>query len=462
MSFPKDFIWGAASAAYQIEGAAFSDGKGPSIWDRFSHTPGAVFNGQTGDIAADAYHRFEEDLDLMQKLGIRNYRFSISWPRVLPDGTYGPEGSASVGKINPAGLDYYDRVTDGCLSRGITPWVTLYHWDLPQALQDRGGWRNRETAFHFARYAALIASHFRGRVKNYITVNEPQCAIGLGMGLGIHAPGLRLDHEDLFLCWHHMLLAHGLAVREIRKAAPESTVALSSTGGLAYTEHHLEKTPEALAEASFLTPENSDPIPFFNHQWVLDPTILGRYPDDPAHPWADEAKKIPPEDLAILSEPVDYIGINIYNGHEMVCSEEGVWKTAEKYPGYPRTALKWPVTPEVIYWGPRLLYERYGLPVCILENGQACNDRIFLDGKVHDPDRIDFLHRYLKELKALCESGVPVLGYFQWSFTDNFEWHTGYDERFGLVYIDYQTQQRIPKDSAFWYSDVARTNGAGI
>ena len=495
MSFPDNFVWGAASASYQIEGGAFEDGKGPSVWDRFSHTPEKTFGGHTGDVAADAYHRFEEDLDLMQQLGIRHYRFSISWPRVFPQGNIGIADSRSPQKdtdteplsgLNHAGIAYYDKVVDGCLARGITPWITLYHWDLPLALQEKGGWLNRETACHFADYTAFIAAHFRGRVRHYITINEPQCVIGLGLGTGMHAPGLKLKDEELFRAWHHLLLAHGLAVCSIRSAVPDAVIGVASTGALTYlTEEtcaktasavstpdaasltgsgYLSCTPASLSDAAFLSlPADRNPGYFFNHQWFLDPVFLGHYPDDPQHAWTAFAASVPPEDLKIISSPVDFAGLNIYNGHELVPSASGQeFVTAEKYPGYPRTALKWPVTPEVLYWGPRMIWERYGKPVCIMENGQSCNDRIFLDGKIHDPDRIDFLHRYLRELKKAVEDGIPVQGYFHWALTDNFEWNSGYDERFGLIYIDYRDQRRILKDSAAWYADVIGNNGAQL
>lgn len=488
MSFCEGFVWGAASAAYQIEGGALEDGRGLSIWDWFSHVPGKTFNGHTGDVACDAYHRVETDLDLMQDLGIRNYRFSLSWPRIIPDGTVNGSGGKGPagGGLNPAGIAYYDRVVDGCLARGIRPWITLYHWDLPLELYKKGGWMNRETADRFADYAAFIASHFRGRVSHYFTVNEPQCAIGMGMGSGLHAPGLRLDDETLFLCWHNLLLAHGLAVREIRQAVPEAVIGVSSTGALAYMRNreesgnagvhagetrektgntgvHAGETPEELRRASFLSlPVSQNPAHYFNHQWFLDPVILGHYPDDPENPWSAFAASVPGRDLDTISAPIDLIGLNIYNGQEMAPDEGGILRRAEKYPGYPRTALKWPVTPEVMYWGPRLIFERYHNPVCITENGQSCNDRIFLDGKVHDPDRIDFLHRYLLELRRACRDGIPVKGYFHWSLTDNYEWHSGYDDRFGLIYVDYRTQERIVKDSAAWYSEVIRTNGESL
>ena len=226
MSFPKDFVWGAASASYQVEGGAFEDGKGLSIWDAFSHFPGKIYGDQNGDKAADAYHRFEEDLDLMRQMGIRHYRFSLSWPRIFPDGT--------VQNLNPAGLDYYDRLVDGCLARGITPWVTLYHWDLPLALFHRGGWLNRKITRLFADYAGFIAEHFRGRVSRYITINEPQCIVGMGTANGLHAPGLHYSAGDQFRCWHHLMVAHGLAVRAIRAAVPDAVIGVASTGALTY------------------------------------------------------------------------------------------------------------------------------------------------------------------------------------------------------------------------------------
>lgn len=450
MGFPKDFIWGAASASYQIEGGISADGKGPSIWDVFAHTPGKIFGGQTGDTAADAYRRFEEDLDLLQTLRIPNYRFSVSWPRIFPNGT---------GTINTEGLRYYDRLVDGCLDRGIEPWITLYHWDLPQALFRKGGWLNRETALAFRSFAAFVAKHFKGRVRHYFTINEPQCVIGMGHISCLHAPGTRLSSGDAFLSWHNLLLAHGLAAEAIRAGLPDAQISVSSTGNLCYLTDHPSETPDALAKKSFLTAAGDEDNYFFNHQWFLDPLCFGSYPEDPHHPWMPYVSAVDPADLQLLRQTPDFIGLNIYNGHELVQDENDAWETAKKYPGYPRTSLKWPVTPEALYWGPRLIYERYRLPVAVTENGQACNDRIFLDGAVHDPDRIDFLHRYLLEYRKAAGDGVPLVGYFHWSLTDNLEWHSGYEDRFGLIYIDYRNQRRIPKDSALWYRDVIQSNG---
>ena len=445
MKFPKEFKWGAASASYQTEGGAFEDGKGLSIWDTFSHEEGRIAGGVGGDVACDTYHRLEEDLDLMQSLGIPCYRFSISWPRVLPEGR---------GRINAEGLAFYDRLVDGCLSRGIEPWVTLYHWDLPQALQDEGGWENRETAEAFCVFAEIIARRFRGRVSHYITINEPQIAVGLGYCEGVHAPGLRLSPERVFTCWHHMMLAHGMAVSAIREADPDAEIGISSTGALGYIDSHPAVTPAELPDWSFhLQEEPCGHInPWFNHQWFLDPVCKGQYPEDPLSPWNEAASKVPAADLALICRPIDFIGLNIYNGTELDPAKG--YEPVPRYPGYPRTSLKWPVTPPVIYWGCRLISERYGLPVMVTENGQGCHDRIYRDGQVHDADRIDFLESYLEELSCACADGVPVKGYFHWSLTDNLEWHSGYDDRFGLIYVDYRDQRRIPKDSARWYADL--------
>ena len=395
-------------------------------------------------MACDAYHRYREDIALMASLGIKNYRLSLSWPRILPEGT---------GAVNQAGLDYYDRVVDCCLGHGITPWVTLYHWDLPAALP--GGWENVDTAHAFARYAALVAAHFRGRVTGYFTLNEPQCSVCLGYESGTHAPGKQLPLPEVFRCWKHLLLANGLAVRAVRAADPRAQVGIASTGDVCYPETQADV--EGARELCFGGAERWG----FTHHWLLDPICLGRFPATAHQALAQAAGEVTREEMDVIRVDMDHLGINLYHGHAV--TTQGGWpELAVKYPGYPRTALKWPVTPQALRWGPRFLWERYGLPLYITENGQSCNDRIYLDGGVHDPDRIDYLHRYLKELSQACQEGVPVRGYFHWSFTDNFEWSSGYDDRFGLVYVDYPTQRRIPKDSARWYGRTMTDNGASL
>ena len=443
-TFPKDFLWGAASAAYQIEGYDLEDGGGESIWRTFSHTPGKVAYGDTGDIAADAYHRYAEDIALMRELGVKAYRFSTSWARVDPSGD---------GSWNEAGLAYYDKVVDGCLAAGIEPYMTLYHWELPQAVQDRGGWCKEATAHAFGRFAGMMAAHFRGRVRNYFTLNEPQCTTSLGYQQGVHAPGLQLKLSKVFACHVHQMIAHGLAQRAIKAADPTAVVGIASTGNLCYPEAETPETIEAARAATFATdPDNW----VFTHQWLLDPIVLGRFPDCEGTALAPLVKKVSRNQLEIIHTVPDMLGYNIYNGHAVRADGSCV----PKYPGFPRTALKWPVTPEVLDWGVRFLQERYRLPGYITENGLSCNDRIFLDGKVHDIDRIDFLSRYLTALYRAMENGADIRGYFHWALTDNLEWHSGYGDRFGLIYVDFPTGQRLPKDSFHWYKHVILTGDA--
>ncbi|MCI2046114.1 MAG: family 1 glycosylhydrolase [Faecalibacterium sp.] len=451
MAFPAGFSWGAASAAYQIEGGAAEGGRTPTIWDTFSHTPGHTCGGATGDLACDSYHRWNEDLDLLAQAGIPNYRFGIGWTRIFPTLDETP---------NPAGLAYYDAVVDGCLARGITPWITLYHWDLPQYLEQRGGWRSPETAKALGRMAGVVAKHFKGRVKHYFTINEPQCAAGLGYGNGVHAPGLKLSEEQLFLCVRNLVLAHGYAARAIRDADPEAEIGYVSTGKLCYPETEHKADVEAARKASFAIVSNSENSWWFNHNLYLDPVVLGAWPAECAGTvLAPLIDAIPAEELALAHEVPDCIGINVYNGHEVRAGKNGP-ELVPRYAGYPRTALKWPVTPGVMDYGLLYLQQRYQLPLYVSENGQSCNDRIFLDGQVHDPDRIDFLHRYLTALEKGIARGSGVKGYFHWSLTDNYEWASGYEDHFGLIYVDYRTMRRIPKDSYAWYRQVIATNGA--
>lgn len=446
MKFPADFIWGAASSCYQIEGSPSADGKGASIWDTFTRKPGAVYMGHTGEIACDTYHQFETDLDLMAQLGIANYRFSISWPRIMPDGRY---------PVNEAGLAYYDRLVNACLVRGITPWITLYHWDLPQALEDEGGWLNRETAVAFQDYAALIAEYFRGRVTHYFTLNEPQCATVLGYGTGDHAPGLRLGFRDLFRCHFNLMLAHGMAVSAMRKADPDTKIGIASTGNLCYPASESGKDIVAARQLSF-SPWGEDASgQLSNHHWFLDAIVLGKFPQTGNSELLEEAAKVSQTDLNLICQPLDLLGLNIYHGQPAAMTDHGPEIVREK-PGSPMTAMKWPVSPEILRWGPQWIWERYHLPMVITENGLSCNDKIYLDGKVHDTDRIDFLSRYLEQLSQGIQNGIPVKGYFHWALTDNFEWSHGYKERFGLIYVDFETQKRILKDSALWYGNLIR------
>lgn len=435
MKFPADFLWGAATASYQIEGAWNEDGRGPSIWDTFCHTPGNIVKDETGDIACDHYHHLEEDVQLMKELGLKAYRFSISWSRLFPNGD-------SV--RNEKGFEFYDRLINLLLANDILPVITLFHWDLPQALMDKGGflWDGISDAFAF--YAKAVTEHFSDRVSMFCVINEPQCMAHLGYVIGVHAPGLQLkDDTQLGLVMKNMLLCHGKAVSAMRKAAKRPIqIGAATTGTLCYPVNDTMEAFEKARQLSF--PSGGEGI-CFSHNWFLDPIILGTN--------KIEILKLEAEDFEIIRQPIDFMGINIYNGQQ--CDENDYFP---RYQGFPRTALGWPVTPKVMHYGLRFLYERYKLPIYISENGVACNDHIYADGQIHDADRIDFLQQYLSEMKLAMDEGCDIRGYFHWSLMDNFEWHTGYDPRFGLIYTDYRTQKRLWKDSAYWYRDVIKKN----
>lgn len=447
MPFPSNFIWGAATSAYQTEGAWNEDGKGKSIWDDFCSYKDTINNGETGNVACDTYHRYPEDVNLMKEIGLKSCRFSLSWPRIMPDGK---------GKINEKGFAFYDAFIDLLLENGIEPFVTLFHWDLPSALHSEGGWLNRKTAGYFGEFAHAVAKRFDGRVKYYLTINEPQCLVSLGYETGDFAPGLKLHPEEVDACMHNTLLAHGLAAKALRAGSGMPlNISLASTGKNCYP---LKDTPEARKAAAAAMFAFSEDHWMFNHNWVFDTTVKGHYPESSPEHLKRFAGSVPSSDWDIIKERMDFLGFNIYHGEPV--DEKGC--TAPFYPGFPRSAVKWPITPEAIRFGCAALYERYRLPVIVTENGQSCNDRVFLDGKVHDPDRIDYISRHLRQLKLACEDGIPVLGYFHWSLLDNFEWKSGYDERFGLVYVDYPTQKRILKDSAVWYAGIIGNNGEYI
>ena len=436
-------MWGAASSAYQIEGHSRLDGGGECVWDAFCRRPAAIAKGEDGTVACDAYHRFEEDLDILARLEIRHYRFSTSWARVDPQGD---------GRWNAGGLAYYDRVVDACLKRGIVPWMTLYHWELPQAAENRGGWLLPETAAAFGRFAGMMAEHFKGRVTHYFTLNEPQIVLSLGYGRGIHAPGKQYDLPRLVSCWKHLMMAHGLAARAIRKADPAAQVGIASTGRLCWP-----RTPEDRAASVRAAFAMTDEDWMFSHPCGLDAVCFGRTePEGPR--LAALMEKVTAEEWEVMHAVPDMIGVNAYNGHEIAAGLDGEPVYVPRYPGFPRTALKWPITPEIMEYGFQDLYRRYRLPLYVTECGLSCNDRVFLDGQVHDPERIDFLTRYLD---ALCRGAeqAEIRGFFHWSLTDNFEWHSGYSERFGLVYVDYPSQRRILKDSAYWYAGIAKGGG---
>ena len=435
----KNFYWGAATAAFQIEGAYREDGKGLSIWDVMTHEPGKTKRGDTGDIACDHYHRFREDVALMAELGITAYRFSIAWSRVLPEGT---------GKVNEEGLSFYGDLIDELLSHGIEPFLTLYHWDLPQALFLRGGWLNPEIPEWFYRYAKLIGERFGNRVKHFITINEPMCMLeGMTHTFG-NAPALAYSLPDRLNAVHNLLKAHGRAVQALRETVPDAQIGFAPCCAVTCPS---DEKPETIALAKRL---------FFSHEkgnlhgdktvtLFSDPVFLGDYPEEYYEYYQGLHPQITKADLALIAQPVDFCFQNIYTGELVRPDEEGAPVT-ESWNG-PRNMLGWIVLPQTLYWGTWFLYERYKKPIMITENGFPSPDCVSLDGKVHDPGRIDFIERYLTELKRAKEDGVDIRGYFYWSLLDNLEWELGFEPRFGLIHVDFNTLKRTPKDSFDYY-----------
>ncbi|GAA4932433.1 GH1 family beta-glucosidase [Actinoplanes utahensis] len=443
ITFPDGFVWGAATASYQIEGAAREDGRGPSIWDTFSRTPGKVFAGHTGDIACDHYHRYADDVALMADLGLASYRFSIAWPRVRPDGT---------GPVNPKGLDFYDRLTDELLGKGIDPVVTLYHWDLPQTLEDRGGWTNRETAEAFADYAAVVFGRLGDRVGTWTTLNEPWCSAYLGYGSGIHAPG-RQDPASALIAAHHLNLAHGLAARTLRSAGARS---------ISITLNPCEVSP--------LDPANPDDVAAARlidgvaNRIFFDPLLKGEYATDVLEHIArvTDPSFIRDGDTAIIHQPLDVLGINYYTpsyveavpGHGGALDYPGSDGIAFRKLPAPVTDMGWPIEPAALTRLLTRIHRDYpGTALMITENGAA-----YPEG-VHDLPRIEYIDGHLRACHDALAAGVDLRGYFAWSLMDNFEWAEGYAKRFGMVHVDYTTQQRVLKDSAKWYREVIRRNG---
>ena len=448
--FPDGFLWGAATASYQIEGAAHAGGRGQSVWDTFSHTEGKVANGHTGDIACDHYHRMTDDVAMMADLGLQSYRFSISWSRVMPDGR---------GDVNAEGLAFYQRLVDQLLEHGITPCPTLFHWDLPQALEEMGGFRNRDTVSWFGDYAALMVRELGDRVPMWSTFNEPWCYAYLGHAAGVHAPGLTDPHAAVTVA-HHELLAHGLAVSAMR--AERDGLQL----GIVINPSNIrnEGGPAAPARQISL-------IDAIHNRWWFDGVLRGEYPADLLASYGRLADAIQPGDLDLIAQPIDWIGINYYFDILVRGLADGETNTSMR--AYPTVAgvaeadqqpehtdMGWPITPEgFTALLVRLRSDYPNLPpVYITENGCAYDDPV-VDGRCADPRRIDYLHRHLGALQDAIRQGVDVRGYYQWSLMDNFEWALGYDKRFGLVHVDFETLQRTPRDSAAWYHDVIRRNG---
>lgn len=446
LTFPSNFIWGSATSAYQVEGAWNEDGKGESIWDRFTHTPGHIARNETGDVACDHYHRWREDVALMKQLGLKAYRFSTAWTRILPDGR----------QLNPAGLDFYSRLVDELLEAGITPFLNLYHWDLPQVLQDAGGWPVRETAESFAHYAHIVSQHLGDRVKNWMTHNEITCAAYNGYQQGRHAPGIA-DWKLAIKAAHHLLLSHGLAVPAIRANVPEAQVGM--------VIDPIPSEPFSTSPADYGAYRWFDG---FHNRWFLDPLYGRSYPVDviAEHQengrWPSDWDTIlQPGDLEIIATPTDFIGLNYYR--RAVLRHDSPNDTGMPRPQHAtdtHTEMGWEIHPPGLFnlimqtwleYRPQKLY--------ISENGASFSDKLEENGRIHDTRRIQFLQQHLAAVHQAIQCGAPVVGYFTWSFMDNFEWALGYAQRFGIVWVDHQAQQRIPKDSAWWYKAVIQENG---
>ena len=443
--FPSDFVWGTATAAYQIEGAVSEDGRGPSIWDTFSHTPGKIADGSTGDMADDHYHRYSGDVSIMADLGMNAYRFSIAWPRIFPTGS---------GQLNPAGVEFYRRLAEACLARGITPYATLYHWDLPQPLEDAGGWLNRDTAERFRDYAAATRQAFGDLITNWITLNEPWCSAFLGYATGVHAPGKTVGVASMEAV-HHLLLGHGLAVQAMREG---------SGGTLGITLNLSSVRPASDSAADQEAARRMDGLA---NRLFLDPLLLGSYPADVlanagATGWFEQRA----DDLEVIATPIDFVGVNYYTRQTVAGPQDGAFhgptivgpggtvgiRTVDT--SAPKTQMGWEVHPDGLIDVLRLVFDRAPeLPVYITENGAAYPDQVTAQGTVDDEDRRHFYELHLDAARQAIEQGVQLRGYFAWSLLDNFEWAFGYSRRFGIVYVNYETQQRIVKRSGHWFRD---------
>jgi beta-glucosidase len=438
VTFPGGWVWGAATAAYQIEGAVREGGRGVSIWDTFSHTPGKIANGDTGDVACDHFHRYPEDVALMRELGLGGYRFSIAWPRIFPTGS---------GRPNAEGLDFYRRLIDELHAAGIAPYVTLYHWDLPRALQDRGGWGNRDTALRFGEYAHTVISALGSGVQHWFTINEPWVAAFLGHWMGDHAPGAR-DLRLALLAAHNLLLAHGegmSALRSEMRSGDEAGIALN----LAPCQ------PAGDSNADLEAAERGDG---FMNRWFLDALYRGQYPEDMVRLYGDAMPEIAPGDMDLIAQPTDVLGVNYYTRSLLAYDARALPLQTRRVvpPDAPITAMGWEVYPEGLYQVLTRVHADYGPSrMLVTENGAAYDD-VVVDGYVDDADRESFLREHLLQAYRAVEEGVPLGGYFVWSLLDNFEWAWGYGKRFGVIYVDYATQERIVKRSGRWYAEVTR------
>ena len=440
LRFPAGFIWGVAASAYQIEGAVHEGGRGESIWDRFCAVPGAVRAGETGEEACDFYHRYPEDVALMRDLGVDAFRFSIAWPRVLPTGR---------GRSNAAGLDFYDRLVDALLEAGIRPYANLYHWDLPQALEDEGGWPRRPVAEAFAAYAEIVADRLGDRVKDWITHNEPFCSAWLGYAIGRHAPG-RTDARAALAATHHVLLSHGLAVEAVRRASPGAEVGIVLDSWPAYPASDSPADEAAARIADGLT-----------NRLFFDALFRGTYPEDTLAALGVGEPPAQDGDMRTIKAPLDFVGVNNYSRRLVRAQADPPGWTDVRVPKGELTDMGWEVYPPGLGEVLVRLHRDYGVPALyVAENGAAFADVRAHDGRVHDVERVSYLERYLGSVEDALAAGVPVRGYFVWSLLDNFEWAHGYSKRFGLVYVDYPTQERVPKESFSWYRDLIAAHRA--
>ncbi len=440
-SFPKNFCWGAASASAQVEGAAEEDGKGLSIWDVFARRPGAIKNGDTPAVACDHYHRWREDIELMAQLGVKHYRLSLAWPRIMPDG---------VGTLNRRGLDFYSRFFDALLAKGITPWVTMFHWDLPQALEDKGGWPTRQVVDAFADYADTVVKAYGDRVKNWITLNEIAVFLDSGYSLGRHAPGRKEDFATVHQAFHHAVLCHGHGVRAVRQYGGAGARVGLTDNSRAVTP--ITETPADIAAAREV---------FLRQNCrILEPVFTGAYGSVYQQQMKGWLPKIAPGDMELISAPTDFLGMNIYTGEFARAGADGKPESVPVPPHYPVADspwLRW--NARALYWGPRHAVEQFGAKdIVITENGAGYDEAPPVDGRVNDLHRLEYIRACLSELARSIRDGVPVSGYFAWSLMDNFEWAEGYERRFGLVYNDFKTQQRTSKASALWYREVMNAN----
>jgi beta-glucosidase len=442
LKFPDNFQWGTATASYQIEGAYDEEGKGESIWDYFSHIPGRIYGEETGDVACDHYHRYREDVENMKKLGLKAYRFSISWPRVIPQGK---------GKVNPAGLDFYDRLVDELLKAGIEPFVTLYHWDLPQALQEEGGWKNRDIVGYFVDYTALVAHRLKDRVHHWITHNEPWVVSFLGHAFGTHAPGI-MDLPAALQVSHHLLLSHGRAQEVLKNLGDENTKV-----GITLNLHPVY--PASQREEDIKAAKRCDG---HLNRWFLDPVFKGAYPPDMLEYYQNKIPQIFPADMSIISRKVDFLGVNYYSRWIVKDNpEEKILKLSFSKPQDAEyTGMGWEIYPRGIYEILKRVQSDYSpQAIYITENGAAFQDKLNEEDEVKDGRRISYLREHISFAHKAIEEGVRLKGYFVWSLMDNFEWTWGYSKRFGLIYVDYPTQKRIFKESAYWYKEVIKNNG---